>query len=152
MYSVLHLSSKVCLGTFSLMFWHSCLVAGLHFLPEMLEQFSSSSYLVMVAGTLRQTSSGISLQTSRGVWTSLQTCLGTWLHCLLVTVEHLRSETSLVWILGTREQTRLDFFWQSLTGTSWQDWRLSSWQSTFCTSMHLCFGTLEHSWRGNWRH
>ena len=51
----------------------------------------------------------------------LITCLGTWLHCLLVTVEHLRSETSLVWILGTREQTRLDFCWQSLTGTSWQD-------------------------------
>ena len=69
------------------------------------------------------------------------TCFGTWLQTLLVTVEHLRSETSLVWILGTREQTRLDFFWQSLTGTSWQDWRLSSWQSTFCTSMHLCFGS-----------
>merc|ERR1719442_166184 len=99
------------------------LLGGLprHVLPETLEQFSSSSYLVMVAGTLRQTSSGMSLHTSRGVWTSLQTCLATWLHFLLVTVEHLRSETSLVWILGTREQTRLDFCWQSLTGTSWQD-------------------------------
>ena len=69
----MHRSSKVSLGTFSLMFSHSCLVAGLHFLLEMLEQFSSSSYLVMVAGTLRQTSSGMSLQTSRGVETSLQT-------------------------------------------------------------------------------
>merc|ERR1719154_656130 len=116
-YSVLHLSSKVCLATFSLMFSHSCLVAGAHFLLVALEQFSSSTYLVMVAGTLRQTSSG----------TSLQTSLGTWLHFLLVTVEHLRSETSLVCILGTREQTRLDFCWQSLTGTSWQDWLLSSW-------------------------
>ena len=73
------------------------------------------------------------------------TCLGTWLHFLLVTVEHLRSETSLVWILGTREQTRLDFCWQSLTGTSWQDWRFSSWQSTLGTWMHLISGTLEHS-------
>merc|ERR1719354_112421 len=90
-YSVLHLSSNVCLATFSLMFSHSCLVAGAHFLPVVLEQFSSSTYLVMVAGTLRQTSSGTSLQ------------------FLLVTVEHMRSETSLVWILGTREQTRLDF-------------------------------------------
>merc|ERR550517_1586400 len=105
------------------------------------EQFSSSSYLVMVAGTLRQTSSGMSLHTSRGVETSSHTCLGTWLHCLLVTVEHLRSETSLVWILGTREQTRLDFCWQSLTGTSWQDWRLSSWQSTLGTWTHLIWGT-----------
>ena len=71
------------------------------------------------------------------------------MHFLLVTVEHLRSETSLVWILGTREQTRLDFCWQSLTGTSWQDWRLSSWQSTLGTWIHLNSGTLEHSWRGN---
>ena len=72
-YSVLHLSSNVCLATFSLMFSHSCLVAGAHFLPAALEQFSSSTYLVMVAGTLRQTSSGTSLQTSRGVEKSLQT-------------------------------------------------------------------------------
>merc|ERR1719354_757769 len=114
-YSVLHLSSNVCLATFSLMFSHSCLVAGAHFLPVVLEQFSSSTYL------------------------------GTWLHFLLVTVEHMRSETSLVWILGTREQTRLDFCWQSLTGISWQDWRLSSWQSTLGTWMHLISGTLEHS-------
>merc|ERR1712066_1170572 len=124
---------------------HSCLVAGLHFLPETLEQFSSSSYFVMVAGTLRQTSSGMSLHTSRRVWTSLQTCLATWLHFLLLIVEHLRSEISLVWILGPREQTRLDFCWQSLTGTSWQDWRLSSWQSTLGTWTHLSSGTLEHS-------
>ena len=80
------------------------------------------------------------------------TCLGTWLHFLLVTVEHLRSETSLVWILGTREQTRLDFCWQSLTGTSWQDWRFSSWQSTLGTWMHLISGTFEHSWRGKLWH
>jgi len=37
--------------------------------------------------------------------------------------------------LSTREQTRLDFCWQSMTGSSWQKWRLCSW-THLMTSSH----------------
>merc|ERR1719450_1847334 len=106
----------------------------------------------MEADLFSQTSSALSLQTWRGVLTSLQTCLETGWHLWLLTTEHCCSLISLVWMLGTRLQTRRLLGRQSWVGTSWQCSLLSTWQSSLGTWRHWMSGTSLHSCLGKERH